>query len=29
MASWVTLIYIAGLVVIWFCPETKGRPLPE
>jgi MFS family permease len=25
----VTLIYIAGLVLIWLAPETKGRPLPE
>jgi hypothetical protein len=25
----ITLIYIVGLVLIWFCPETKGRPLPE
>jgi MFS family permease len=28
MCSWISLIYVAGLVVIWFCPETKGRPLP-
>jgi len=25
----VTLIYIAGLVLIWFAPETKDRPLPD
>ena len=25
----VTLIYLLGMVVIWFAPETKGRPLPE
>lgn len=25
----ISLVYIAGLVVIWFCPETKGKPLPE
>ena len=25
----ITLIYILGLIVIWFGPETKGRPLPE
>jgi MFS family permease len=25
----ITLIYIVGLVVIWFAPETKGKPLPE
>jgi len=24
-----SLIYIAGLVLIWFAPETKGRPLPD
>ena len=23
------LVYILGLVVAWFVPETKGRPLPE
>jgi hypothetical protein len=25
----ITLIYIAGLLLIWLAPETKGRPLPE
>ncbi len=25
----ITLIYLAGLVLIQFAPETKGRPLPE
>lgn len=25
----VTLIYILGMVLIWFAPETKGKPLPE
>jgi len=25
----ISLVYIAGMVVIWFCPETKGKPLPE
>ena len=25
----VTLVYGAGLVLIWFAPETKGKPLPE
>jgi MFS transporter, SHS family, sialic acid transporter len=24
----VTLIYLVGMVAIWFAPETKGRPLP-
>jgi len=23
------LVYILGMVIIWFCPETKGKPLPE
>ncbi|MBV9654643.1 MAG: hypothetical protein JOZ42_08785 [Acetobacteraceae bacterium] len=22
-------IYILGLIVPWFLPETKGKPLPE
>jgi MFS family permease len=25
----VTLIYLAGMVLIWLAPETKGKPLPE
>jgi MFS family permease len=25
----VTLIYLLGMVLIWFAPETKGKPLPE
>ncbi|MDB6121234.1 MAG: naiP [Pedosphaera sp.] len=25
----VTLIYLVGMMVIWFAPETKGKPLPE
>ena len=25
----ITLIYFAGLVLIWFAPETKGKPLPD
>ena len=25
----VTLVYVAGMILIWFAPETKGRPLPE
>jgi MFS family permease len=24
----ITLIYLLGMVVIWFAPETKGKPLP-
>jgi hypothetical protein len=25
----ITLIYAVGLGLIWFAPETKGRPLPD
>jgi MFS family permease len=25
----VTMIYLVGMGLIWFAPETKGRPLPE
>jgi len=25
----ISLIYVAGLLVIWLAPETKGKPLPE
>ena len=25
----IVLIYLVGMVTIWFAPETKGRPLPE
>ncbi len=28
-ASTVALIYLVGLVVLWFAPETRGKPLPE
>jgi MFS family permease len=24
-----SMIYVVGLLIIWFCPETKGKPLPE
>ncbi len=27
--SIIVLIYFVGMVVIWFGPETKGKPLPE
>jgi MFS family permease len=27
-ATMVSLIYILGLVAVWFLPETNGRPLP-
>jgi MFS transporter, SHS family, sialic acid transporter len=29
MCAWMSLIYVFGLVIIWFVPETKGKPLPE
>jgi len=25
----IVLIYVVGMVLIWFAPETKGKPLPE
>ena len=25
----VALVYLLGMVVIWFAPETKGQPLPD
>jgi MFS family permease len=25
----ISLIYLVGMVVVWFAPETHGRPLPE
>ncbi len=27
--TWVSLVFILGLVVVFFLPETKGKPLPE
>ena len=27
--SIIVLIYFVGMVIIWFGPETKGKPLPE
>jgi len=27
--SWVSLVFILGLVVVFFLPETKGQPMPE
>jgi MFS family permease len=29
MAAIVSLIYIPGMILIWFAPETRGQPLPE
>ncbi len=25
----ISLVYVVGLFLIWFAPETKGKPLPE
>ena len=25
----VALIYLVGMVLIWFAPETRGKPLPD
>jgi hypothetical protein len=29
MCSIISLVYLVSMVVIWFCPETKGQPLPD
>ncbi len=29
MGAYVSLVYVIGMVIIWFAPETKGKPLPE
>lgn len=29
VCSMLAVIYIVGMVLIWFAPETKGKPLPE
>lgn len=29
VCSALSLIYLVGMVLIWFAPETKGKPLPE
>jgi MFS family permease len=29
MCGIMSLVYVFGMVLIWFCPETKGKPLPE
>jgi MFS family permease len=29
MCATITLVYLVGMVLIWFAPETKGKPLPE
>jgi hypothetical protein len=28
-ASWMCLIFLVGVLVLPFLPETKGKPLPE
>jgi MFS family permease len=28
MGAIITLVYLVGMIVIWFAPETVGRPLP-
>lgn len=28
MGQVITLVYLVGLVAIWFAPETRGKPLP-
>ncbi|WP_425617133.1 MFS transporter [Anatilimnocola sp. NA78] len=27
--STISLVYVVGMVIIWFAPETKGQPLPD
>ena len=27
--SWLSLVFLLGLVALFFLPETKDRPLPE
>lgn len=27
--SVISLVYLVGMILIWFAPETKGQPLPE
>jgi MFS family permease len=29
MCRVISMVYVLGLIVIWLCPETKGKPLPE
>jgi SHS family sialic acid transporter-like MFS transporter len=29
MCSVISLVYVAGMILIWIAPETKGKPLPE
>jgi len=25
----ISFVYVVGMILIWFCPETKGKPLPQ
>ena len=25
----ITFVYVVGMIIIWFAPETKGKPLPD
>jgi MFS family permease len=27
--STISLVYVVGMILIWFAPETRGKPLPE
>jgi len=29
MGSIMCSVYLVGTIVVFFCPETKGKPLPE
>lgn len=29
MGATITLVYLAGMALIWLTPETKGKPLPD
>ena len=29
MGAIMSTVYLVGMVLIWFCPETKGQPLPD
>jgi hypothetical protein len=29
MGAVITLVYVAGLALVWLAPETRGRSLPE
>jgi hypothetical protein len=28
-ATTIACVYLVGLAVVWLCPETRGRPLPD